>query len=347
MNSINTNVAAMTALQSLNQTNKNLLETQQRISTGLRVNSAQDDAAYFSMATTMRSDSRSLSTVNDALGLGAATVDVAYTAVTSAIEVADEMKAKLVAAREPGVDRSKVQSEIDALQDQLRSIAGSASFTGENFLSVDNGQDAGGTYTYTDTEEVVASFTRSGNAVSVGTISIDVSSTYLFNSNTDGQGGAAGSGSATAGQLGILGSQRYTAAEAAASTEATAVAGGIVAGADTGSIVVASHDGTSEIDVSTASDTEIDDFISAVDRAIQDMTTSASDLGSAKKRIDLQQDFVGALMDSIDRGIGALVDADMNEESTRLQALQVQQQLGIQSLSIANSSAQNILSLFR
>ena len=52
-------------------------------------------------------------------------------------------------------------------------------------------------------------------------------------------------------------------------------------------------------------------------------------------------------MDAIDRGVGQLVDADMNEESTRLQALQVQQQLGIQALRIANSSSQSILSLFR
>ena len=67
------------------------------------------------------------------------------------------------------------------------------------------------------------------------------------------------------------------------------------------------------------------------------MTTAASDLGAAKKRVGLQQDFVGKLMDSIERGVGQLVDADMSEESTRLQALQVQQQLGIQALSIANA----------
>ena len=52
-------------------------------------------------------------------------------------------------------------------------------------------------------------------------------------------------------------------------------------------------------------------------------------------------------MDAIDRGVGTLVDADMNEESTKLQALQVQQQLGIQALSIANSSSQSILKLFQ
>ncbi|MGI9387084.1 MAG: flagellin, partial [Methyloligellaceae bacterium] len=83
------------------------------------------------------------------------------------------------------------------------------------------------------------------------------------------------------------------------------------------------------------------------DAAVQEMTTAASDLGAVSSRIDLQSDFVSNLMDSIDRGVGTLVDADLNVESTRLQALQTQQQLGIQALSIANSNSQNILSLFR
>ena len=77
------------------------------------------------------------------------------------------------------------------------------------------------------------------------------------------------------------------------------------------------------------------------------MTTTATSLGSVQSRIEMQQDFVKNLMDAIERGVGQLVDADMSEESTRLQALQVQQQLGIQSLSIANSNSQNILSLFK
>ena len=84
------------------------------------------------MATSLRSDSTSLSAVSDALGLGASSIDFAYTAMHSSVEVVTEIKAKRVAAREPGVDRGKVQSEIDALQDQLRSIALSASFAGEN-----------------------------------------------------------------------------------------------------------------------------------------------------------------------------------------------------------------------
>jgi flagellin len=64
-------------------------------------------------------------------------------------------------------------------------------------------------------------------------------------------------------------------------------------------------------------------------------------------RIGLQEEFVNVLRDSIDSGIGRLVDADMNEESTRLKALQTQQQLAIQALSIANTASESILTLFR
>ena len=102
MSSINTNVAAMTALQTLTMTNKSLTETQNRISTGFRVADASDNAAYWSIATTMRSDNAALSTVQDALGLGAATVDTAYTGIKAAIKVVDQIKSKLVAARQPG-----------------------------------------------------------------------------------------------------------------------------------------------------------------------------------------------------------------------------------------------------
>src|SRR6187399_1863087 len=119
MSSIVTNVAAMTALQSLTQTNKLLAHTQNHISTGLRVAEASDNAAYWSIATTMRSDKSSLSTVQDALGLGAAVVDVAYTGLDEAKNIVTKIKDKLVAAAQPGLDRGKIQTEISELQAQL------------------------------------------------------------------------------------------------------------------------------------------------------------------------------------------------------------------------------------
>ena len=122
-NSINTNTSAMTALQSLNATNRTLAKTQSAIATGLRVASASDNAAYWSIATTMRADNKALSTVQDALGLGSAKVDIATSGLEASISVVSEIKAKLVAAREPGVDKSKVQVEIAELKNQLSSIA--------------------------------------------------------------------------------------------------------------------------------------------------------------------------------------------------------------------------------
>ena len=127
MASIMTNASALTALQSLSATNKTLETTQARISTGYRVAEASDNAAYWSIATTMRSDKKALSVVQDALGLGASKVDTAYTAMNKAIETVNEIKVKLVAAVGASADdKDKIQTEIAALQIQLKSFADSA-----------------------------------------------------------------------------------------------------------------------------------------------------------------------------------------------------------------------------
>jgi flagellin len=315
MSSINTNVAAMTALQSLTQTNKMLTQTQSHISTGLRVSEASDNAAYWSIATTMKSDKQSLSTVQDALGLGASMVDVTYTAMNSAIDVVNQIKSKLVAAQEPGVDKAKVQTEIGQLQKQLTSIAGSASFSGQNWLSVDSSTSG-----FNATKSVVSSFTRSGSAVSVQTIDIDTSGMDLFDANAGTTNAAAG----------ILDGKRTA-------------TGTLNEG--TGTFSIATLD-ISTLTDSTADVATLNSYISGADAAVKEMTDAASSLGATKSRISMQQDFVKGLMDALDRGVGTLVDADMNQESTKLQALQVQQQLGIQALSIANSSSQSILKLF-
>ena len=101
------------------------------------------------------------------------------------------------------------------------------------------------------------------------------------------------------------------------------------------------------LDVTAGDATSRAALLQDMERMIQGSIDAAASFGSTQKRIEIQDDFVSNLMDSLRAGIGALVDADMEEASARLQALQVQQQLGIQSLSIANQQPQNILSLFR
>ncbi|EJZ22585.1 flagellin [Rhizobium sp. Pop5] len=301
MTSINTNNAAMAALQTLRGINQGLQTTQAHVSSGYRVGKASDNAAYWSIATTMRSDNKALSAVSDALGLGAAKVDTAYSAMSSAIDVVGDIKAKLVAATENGVDKAKVQEEIGQLQQQLLSVAQSASFSGENWVAGASG-----------TKNVVASFVRDGsNAVSV------VMTDYVLSNGSTGNVLFGMSGGAVETSTGILGTSNGT----------------------VGSVY--------SMNITTFTLGQIQTALTNVESALKSMTSAGAALGSISKRIELQEDFVNALSDSIDSGIGRLVDANMEEESSKLSALQTQQQLAVQSLSIANSSSQTILTLFR
>ncbi|RVJ47425.1 flagellin [Sinorhizobium meliloti] len=394
MTSILTNIAAMAALQTLRTIGSNMEETQAHVSSGLRVGQAADNAAYWSIATTMRSDNMALSAVQDALGLGAAKVDTAYSGMESAIEVVKEIKAKLVAATEDGVDKAKIQEEIDQLKDQLTSIAEAASFSGENWLQADL---SGGPVT----KSVVGSFVRDASgAVSVkkvdyslntnsvlfdtagntgildkvynvsqasvtlpvnvnGTTSeytvgaynvddlIDASATF------DGDYANVGAGALAGDYVKVQGSWVKAVDVAATGQEVVYDDGTTKWGVDTTvngapATNVAAPASIATIDITIAAQAgNLDALIAGVDEALTDMTSAAADLGSIAMRIDLQSDFVNKLSDSIDSGVGRLVDADMNEESTRLKALQTQQQLAIQSLSIANSASENVLTLFR
>lgn len=91
----------------------------------------------------------------------------------------------------------------------------------------------------------------------------------------------------------------------------------------------------------------IKDTLSNADKAIADLTSYSSTLGATQSRVDAQGTFVKTLNDALTTAVGSLVDADLNEASTRLQALQTQQQLGVQSISIANQNGQAILKLFQ
>ncbi|OIP82958.1 MAG: flagellin [Rhodobacterales bacterium CG2_30_65_12] len=103
--------------------------------------------------------------------------------------------------------------------------------------------------------------------------------------------------------------------------------------------------GLDSIDVTT--DTGATSALDNIETMINVAIDAAADFGSSAGRVETQNEFIGKLTDSLKAGIGSLVDADMEAASARLQALQVQQQLGTQALSIANQAPQNILSLFR
>ena len=319
MSSINTNVAAMTALQTLTETNKSLTETQKRISTGFRVARCirqrrllvdRDHDALRQCGPVHRSGRARPRCRHGRRRLHR------HQQRHQGGRPDQEQAGRRPPAR---LDRGKIQSEITELQKQLTQHCQTRpSFSGENWLSVDSAPA-----TYNATKNIVASFTRTGGAVS----DPDHHHRYrrrikLFDANAGHDQAAAG----------ILDAKRKTTNGRSTIPRRTFTVDGL---------------NISALTDSAADLTTLDSYIRGADTAIKAMTTAAASLGAVKSRIGMQQDFVKSLMDAIDRGIGQLVDADMNEESTKLQALQVKQQLGIQALSIANSSSQNILRLFQ
>jgi len=141
--SINVNASALSALRNLNATSADLENTQTRINTGLKISTAKDNAAVFSIAQKLRGDLRGLNAVQQSLDRGISTVDVALAAATSISDLLIEMKEKAVAAADQGLDttsRTALSQDFAALRDQITSIVQNAEFNGTNLI--DGGTDA-------------------------------------------------------------------------------------------------------------------------------------------------------------------------------------------------------------
>ncbi len=280
-----------------------LATTQNRISTGQRVSTASDNAAYWSIATSMRADNAALSAVSDSLGLSAATVDTEYTALTAVVGDKTGGLTKLAGAAGRSQDRwyrphqDPGRHHPDPAGDEGYRRCGNLQ---RRELAEHDRRPRPATF------NLVSSFSRVGGTPTIGSITLTIANYSLYTSDPDRYPGHGDAGPASVDTINIC-----------ALTD------------------------------STADQTTLDGYITQVTTAINSVASAAADLGAVKNRISTNTEFVKTLMDSVDRGVGQLVDADMNAESTRLQALQIQQQLGVQALSIANQNSQSILSLFK
>lgn len=275
--SVNTNRDAMIALQNLNATGAELSITQQRISTGRKVDSAKDNGSTWAIAQSLRGTSSSLNAVKDSLQRGQSTLDVALAAGSSVSDLLLQMKEKALAASDTTLDtasRSALNEDFKALRDQLGKTVDNADFNGTNMIKA-SGKD------------IVALANASGSSK----ITIAAQSLALGGTNLSG----------------IL--------------------------------------STSSIGTTTASTAQA--MIATVNTAIGKVSTALAKMGTGSKSLDLHLSFVMKLQDTLDNGVGNLVDADLAKESAKLQSLQTRQQLGVQSLGIANQSTNALLGLFR
>lgn len=274
-NSVHTNTAAAIALQNLTRTNERLGDVQGRISTGLKVQGAKDNASIWAIAQSQRADLGAFSAVKQSLDRATSIADVALAAGESISDLLNQLKEKVVAAKDESLktqSRELLDADFKALLRAISSAVENATFDGGNIL---NGSLTNG-LRFLANADASSFVTLSGRDLTLGGSIISLSlSDSLLNL-----------------------------------TDATAA-------------------------------------LTALDASINALNASLGELGSQAKQISAHNGFVTKLMDSLESGIGNLVDADLARESARLQALQVQQQLGAQSLSIANQAPQIILSLFQ
>ncbi|ARS28945.1 flagellin [Sphingomonas sp. KC8] len=291
--SVNTNVGAMAALQSLNATNRGMATTQSRINTGLNVASTKDDSAKYVIAQTLRGDLGKLSAVTSSLTNAKSVTDTAVAGAEQISDILNQMKSKALEASDNGLDvesRTAISKDLVALKKQVNTIIDGSDFNGTNLLK---GPLATG-------NKVSAL-----QSIASGAATLDVAN-QDFTALSDAALGVAATDTT------ITDLNKTT----------------VTAGVNDGAAAAKALAGT------------LDVMFTAV-------KTSLSALGSASRQIDGQLSFNSKLTDVVTAGIGNLVDADLAKESAKLQALQVQQQLGVQALGIANQAPQTILSLFR
>ncbi|WP_295947091.1 flagellin [uncultured Bartonella sp.] len=341
--SLLTNQSAMNALQTLRSIGDNMDTTQRRVSTGLRINEASDNTAYWSISSMMKSDRNALSSVSDAMALGKSQIDVANATIDKSKEYLDNIQKSLTTAYEKGSgDIKKIQADIKANMNDIESAVYSASLAEKNILG-NNGQSV----------RIAGSYRREGSNVYVDMI--DVGGKELNFATNKGDG----TFDLTSGVLkDIFAKDTATADDdkisklAKTLSEATTTdAKATAEGALISKVSAMTVKDFVENDFSNLSSKGLETVLKAIQSKVTGATsavvTAGATLGAAKAQVTGQIDYVSKLMDAVDKGVGSLVDADMNAESARLASLQVQQQLGIQALSIANQNSQNILSLFR
>ena len=274
-NSVHTNVAAQIALQNLTTTNSRLADVQSRVSTGLKVQGAKDNAAIWAIAQTQRADVGALGAVKQSLDRATSIADVALSAGESISDLLNQLKEKVTAAKDTSLktqSRQLLNADFQALMKAIKSAVDNAAFDGGNIL---NGPLATGIKSLPNAN-ASAVVTLASKNLSLGGSIIELSLSDSLMTLT---------GAATA--------------------------------------------------------------LTKLDDSITQLNAALGEIGAQAKQIQAHNTFVSKLVDTLESGIGNLVDADLAKESARLQALQVQQQLGAQSLSIANQAPQIILSLFQ
>jgi flagellin len=365
INSINTNAAAIEGLAALNTASKQVVDSQQQISTGLKVASAKDDGATWSIAQSMKSKIADLQVVSDSLNRGQSILDVAAQGATQIGDILNQLKAKALSYSDTSLDatsRASLQTDMTSLIHQIDQIANNADFNGVNILNSSSSsavpmtQVAGSPWSYV---------ANTGNVP--GTINASILATGTADLFYDGGWsglqvlGASPTAQTVSATRSMSSSFPYSPSfdlfGSATVLSATFVPSGASVGPSQVSILsnpdgqkysmnrfnlTSSGMGMSNLDWSNAQS-----LISAISSASQEADSASMNIGNYQNTISSLQREASSQATQLQTGVSNLVDANMGTESAKLTAAQSKQQLAAKALSIANITPQWILSLFR
>lgn len=313
LNSVNTNVGAMIALESLNKTNNELAITQKRVSTGYRVADAADDGAAYAVAQSVRSSVSALTTANQQLGNVQGLLSTTQSGLNDISNAVASMRDVLVKLSDANVgtdQRTQYKSQYDSLLANVKSFIMDAGYNGKTLIGNIAGSNGDFTRVATVRNELGASYgiaTFGGSAL-YGSLALNLAAGV----STGTVAGTPGTTSAAT----IPTSWGNPATPSGFPTNAAGVAALLTSGGL---------------------------FIRQMNAVGSALNTVGSEINYVTNQISYNNDKI----DALNSGLGSLVDADLAKESAQLQALQIRQQLGTQALSLANQAPQTLLSLFR
>ncbi|HEX3400164.1 MAG TPA: flagellin [Acetobacteraceae bacterium] len=313
LNSVNTNMGAMIALESLNRTNADLAATQKRVSTGSRVADATDDGAAYAVAQSVRSTVGALGAANQQLGNLQGLLSTTQSGLNDVSNTMASMRDVLVKLSDSNVagnQRTQYQAQYSSLLANVKSFIQDANYNGKTLI----GNIAGSSGTFARVSTV-----RNESGASYGIATYGASAMY---------NAIAFSFGATIGAAPAIGSH---------------ASGNTVAGAS--NVAIPAHGTAASYGSSTVAAmlTVGGTFIKQMNAVGSALNTIGSEVNYVNNQVSYNNDKI----DALNTGLGSLVDADLAKESAQLQALQIRQQLGTQALSLANQAPQTLLSLFK
>ncbi len=325
-------------LLSLQQTQSLMDMTQERLSTGKKVNSAIDNPSSYYTAQSLTNRASDLSSLLDSMGQAVQTIQAANEGIEAITEFANQAKAIATSANDTSKvsDVENYMAQFDEIMRQIDGIAKDSGYKGVNLL--EEGQELKVVFN----EDRSSSLTVSGKDASTAGLELGDSSAWV---ETKTATQFSTTGEASEGDYKYNGKDVYKVTADYDGSGGTPVDLNELIEAGTLVKVAEVNEGTTD-KFSLINKAEINNSITAVEDAISKLRNMASVFGNNYSIVESREEFTENLINVLEEGADKLTLADMNEESANMLALQTRQQLAINSLSLASQAAQSVLSLF-